>query len=96
MPDQTQAAVFTARRISILGASTHRGRRAKRAANRMGMFAKDILFGMNMLTLAGFIVAGLSLTLQRMAAAGRPLTIGLMCMGTAPVFFGLYASHWSN
>jgi hypothetical protein len=62
----------------------------------MGMFAKDILFGMNMLTVAGFIVAGLSLTLQRMAAAGRPLTIGLMCMETALVFFGLYASHWSN
>jgi uncharacterized RDD family membrane protein YckC len=60
------------------------------------MFTKDILFGMNILTLAGFIVMGLSLTLHRMAAAGRSLSIGLMCAGTALVFFGLYASHSSN
>ena len=46
------------------------------------MFTKDILFGMNFLTLAGFIVMGLSLTLHRMEAAGRPLAIGLMCAGT--------------
>jgi hypothetical protein len=38
---------------------------------------------MNILTLAGFVVMGLSLTLHRMAAAGRPLSIGLMCAGTA-------------
>ena len=44
------------------------------------MFTKDILFGMNILTLAGFVVMGLSLTLHRMAAAGRPLAIGLMCV----------------
>ena len=55
------------------------------------MFTKDILFGMNILTLAGFVVMGLSLTLHRMAAAGRPLSIGLMCAGTALVFLGLYA-----
>lgn len=60
------------------------------------MLTKDILFGMNILTLAGFLVMGLSLTLQRMAAAGRPLTIGLMCVGTALAFFGLYVSHSSN
>jgi hypothetical protein len=46
---------------------------------------------MNILTLAGFVVMGLSLTLHRMAAAGRPLSIGLMCAGTALVFIGLYA-----
>ena len=55
------------------------------------MFTKDILFGMNILTLAGFVVMGLSLTLHRMEAAGRPLAIGLMCAGTALVFLGLYA-----
>jgi uncharacterized RDD family membrane protein YckC len=60
------------------------------------MLTKDILFGMNILTLAGFAVMGLSLTLQRMAAAGRPLSIGLMSAGTALVFFGLYASNWLN
>jgi hypothetical protein len=40
------------------------------------MFTKDILFGMNILTLTGFVVMGLSLTLHRRAAAGRPLAIG--------------------
>jgi hypothetical protein len=60
------------------------------------MFTKDILFGMNILTLAGFVVMGLSLTLHRMAAAGRPLAIGLMCAGTALVFLGLYAGGGSR
>jgi hypothetical protein len=60
------------------------------------MLTKDILFGMNILTLAGFIIMGLSLTLQRMAAASRPLSIGLMCAGTALVLLGLYASDSSN
>jgi hypothetical protein len=57
------------------------------------MFTKDILFGMNILTLAGFIVMGLSLTLQRMAAAGRPFSIGLMCAGTALVLLELFAGN---
>ena len=60
------------------------------------MFTKDILFGMNILTLAGFLIMGLSLTLRRMAAAGVPLSIGLMCAGTALVFLGLYAAKGSR
>ena len=60
------------------------------------MFTKDILFGMNILTLAGFLVMGLSLTLRRMAAAEVPLSIGLMCAGTALVFIGLYAGGESK
>jgi hypothetical protein len=60
------------------------------------MFTKDILFGMNILSLAGFAVMGLSLTLRRMAQASVPLSIGLMCVGTALVFLGLYAGGWSN
>jgi len=60
------------------------------------MLTKDILFGMNILTLAGFVVMGVSLTLQRMAVASWPLSIGLMCVGTALVFFGLYAGSSSN
>ncbi len=57
------------------------------------MFTRDILFGMNILSLAGFAVMGLSLTLNRMAKAGAPLCIGLMCAGTALVFLGLYAGR---
>jgi hypothetical protein len=60
------------------------------------MFTKDILFGMNILSLVGFLVMGLSLTLRRMGNAGAPLCIGLMCVGTALVFLGLYASDRSN
>ena len=55
------------------------------------MLTKDILFGMNILTLAGFVVVGITLTLNRMGQAGRAVSFGLMAAGTALVFFGLYA-----
>ena len=60
------------------------------------MLTQDLFFGMNVLTLAGFAVMGLSLTLRRMAAAGGPLCVGLMCAGTALVFLGLYAGGGSR
>jgi hypothetical protein len=60
------------------------------------MFTKDILFGMNIVTLAGFALMGLTLTLRRMAQASTPLSIGLMVAGTALVFFGLYLGGWSR
>jgi hypothetical protein len=56
------------------------------------MFTKDLLFGMNILTLMGFILMGLGLTLRRMAKAGLPLCFGLMGAGTVLVFAGLYVS----
>jgi hypothetical protein len=46
---------------------------------------------MNILTLAGFIVMGLTLTLNRMGQTSKALSIGLMTAGTALVFVGLYA-----
>ena len=58
------------------------------------MLTSDVLFGMNMLSLAGFVVMGLSLTLNRMGQAGKGLSIGLMTAGTALVFLGLYAGGW--
>jgi hypothetical protein len=39
---------------------------------RKVMLTKDILFGMNIVTLAGFVVAGLTLTLNRMGRRVRP------------------------
>ena len=60
------------------------------------MLIKDILFGMNILTLAGFVVMGLTLTLNRVGQAGKGLSIGLMTAGTALVFIGLYAGGWSG
>ena len=60
------------------------------------MLTKDILFGMNILTLTGFVVMGLTLTLNRMGQAGKALSIALMTTGTALVFLGLYAGGWSG
>jgi hypothetical protein len=58
------------------------------------VLTRDILFGMNMLSLAGFVVMRLTLTLNRMGQAGKGLSIGLMTAGTALVFIGLYAGDW--
>ena len=60
------------------------------------VLTKDIVFGMNVLSLAGFLVMGLSLTLHRTGNAGIPLSIGLICAGTALVFFGLFSAGSSN
>jgi hypothetical protein len=60
------------------------------------MLTKDILYGMNILTLAGFVVMGLTLTLNRTGQAGKFLSIGLMVAGTGLVFAELYAGGGSN
>jgi hypothetical protein len=60
------------------------------------MLTKDILFGMNIMTLAGFVVMGLTLTLNRTGQTGKALSIGLMTAVTALVFLGLYAGGWSR
>jgi uncharacterized RDD family membrane protein YckC len=54
------------------------------------VLTQEILFGMNILTLAGFVVMGLTLTLNRMGQTGKTLSIGLMAAGTVLVFAGLY------
>jgi hypothetical protein len=63
------------------------------AVRRDRVLTRDILFGMNILSLAGFLIMGLSLTLHRTGNASAPLSIGLMCAGTALVFFGLGSSN---
>jgi hypothetical protein len=42
------------------------------------MLTKDILFGMNVLTLVGLIMTGFGLTLHRSANARVPLCIAVM------------------
>jgi hypothetical protein len=61
-----------------------------------GVLTNEILFGMNILTLAGFVVMGLTLTLNRKGQAGTALSLGLMAAGTALVFVGLYAGGWGR
>jgi hypothetical protein len=57
------------------------------------VLTKDILYCMNVLTLAGFVAMGLTLTLNR---SGQAVEHRLDCGRTALVFRGLYASGWSN
>jgi hypothetical protein len=60
------------------------------------VLTRDILYGMNILTLAGFVVMGITLTLNRTGQTGKLMSIGLMTVGTALVLGGLYAGGWSN
>jgi hypothetical protein len=60
------------------------------------MLTKDILFGVNILTLVGLMLTAFGLTLRRMGRAGLPLCIGVMGVGTALVLVGLYASGWGQ
>jgi hypothetical protein len=62
----------------------------------MGALLKESVFGMNVLSLAGFFVMGLGLTMRRMARAGPPLSLGLMAAGTVLVLLGLYADRLPN
>ena len=54
------------------------------------MLTRDFWLGMNLLTLAGFLVMGIGLTLTRQRAIGAPLGFALMTAGTALVCVGLY------
>jgi hypothetical membrane protein len=58
------------------------------------MLTKDILFGMNFLTLVGLLMTGFGLTRRRATRAGLPFCIGFMGVGTALVLVGLYTSSW--
>ena len=69
-------------------------REIPQATRAVPTLTKDILFGMNILTLGGFVVMGL--TLNRMGQAGKGLSIGLIAAGTVLVFLGLYAGGWSG
>ena len=57
---------------------------------------KEIISGFNLLSLAGFLIMGLTLALNRTGRAGKALTIGLMSAGTALVFIGLYVGGGSR
>lgn len=54
------------------------------------MLTREFLFGINLLTLLGFLLMGVGLTLTRQRAIGVPLAFVLMTAGTVLVFVGLY------
>ena len=49
---------------------------------------KDILFGMNIVTLAGFAVMAIAINLSRTRPVRAPLGIAIMAAGTALVEIG--------
>ena len=63
----------------------------KRAESAAGArVSKDILFGMNIVVLAGFAVMAIALNLSRMRTVRPVLGIAMMAAGTVLVFLGLY------
>jgi hypothetical protein len=54
------------------------------------MLTKDVLFGMNILTLAGFVVMGVGMTLNRQRRIRTATAFALMGAGTALAFTGIY------
>ena len=56
----------------------------------MGMLTKDLLFGMNALSLAGFALMFAALNLSRQPKVTKLWSIGLMCAGTVLLFVGIY------
>jgi len=56
------------------------------------MLTKQILFGMNIITLAGFFAMLAGLNMARTARVRAPVAYALMGLGTALVFYGLYAA----
>ena len=62
----------------------------------MGGLLKESVFGLNILSLVGFVVMGLGLTLRRMGQARLPASMALMAAGTVLVLLGLYADRLPN
>jgi len=60
------------------------------------MLTTEIISGFNILTLAGFVVMGITLALSRSEQTSKALSIALMGAGTALVFFGLYVGGVSR
>lgn len=51
------------------------------------------MFGMNALTLVGFVLMAIGLNLSRARRIRPPLAFGLMGAGTVLVFAGIYTLH---
>ena len=54
---------------------------------------RDVMFGMNALTLVGFVLMAVGLNLSRARRIRPPLAFGLMGVGTVFVFAGIYTLH---
>jgi sulfite exporter TauE/SafE len=54
------------------------------------MLTREILYGLNILTLAGLVLMGIGLTLNRQQKVRVPVAFALMGAGTVLVFLGIY------
>lgn len=54
------------------------------------MLTQNFMFGMNLISLAGFALMGVGLAMQRQRKLGTPAVFGLMTAGTVLLFVGLY------
>jgi hypothetical protein len=59
----------------------------------MSALTRDILFGLNLITLAGFVLMGLGLVQSRQGRSRAPAAFALMGVGTVLVFAGMYFSQ---
>lgn len=56
----------------------------------MAIFTREILFGLNLVSLGGFVVMTFAYYLTRSKQARAPVAFALMGVGTALVFAGLW------
>ena len=54
------------------------------------MLTHNFMFGMNLISLGGFVLMGIALAMQRQEKLGTPAVFGLMATGTAMLFVGFY------
>jgi hypothetical protein len=57
------------------------------------LVTRDAMFGMNALTLVGFVFMAVGLNLSRSRRIRPPLAYALMGLGTVLVFAGIYTLH---
>jgi hypothetical protein len=74
----------------LRGAERRRNLDRAGAEDKRAMLTKDLLFGMNIVSLAGFVVMFLALNLTRRPDVAKIWTIALMSAGTALLLAGLY------
>ena len=57
------------------------------------LLTRDVLHGLNLLILLGFVAMGIGLNQGRQGRARAPVAFALMGIGTVLVFAGLYVAH---
>jgi hypothetical protein len=64
----------------------------RRGASGGATLTKNLWFGFNLVSLAGFLLMGVGLTLSRQRRIGTGAAVALMAVGTALLFGGLYVA----